>query len=465
MKRPSPQPTADITIEEVDDVEMQPSEKEKAKEKTTDPSKLTIPTNGAAAPGPSPTLTSRSSFSGPKSNSIPKEPSKLRYSFQAENSPIPPLATASAAHALPTPPTPSPLTIGAVSSGYTFTFKPTSPPTNGVTTAVGPKDVPQDAKTPLTDEEAKIRVRAMDSKSLPVFVVTASGTTVHSMSPAHVRARDAVKVVPSSTLPKFDFSSSESFSFAPSSLPAKLSVSTFNPVASTSASHTTASSSTGPAPVKGFDFAAAGMKAPAAKKDTWDCGLCGLSNPVSAAQCTTCEEPAPAGISVPKAPTAAPSLSLPTPPVQGFNFAAAGLKAPSAPKDTWNCSLCGLSNPKAAPKCDTCEEPAPVDASAPKPPPVAAPPSFSLPTPPVQGFNFAAAGMKAPSTPKDAWSCSLCGLSNPKTAAKCTTCDEPAPAGAATPSSGTSNSGLKMPAPPASFGGFGSFGMPTPPAP
>ncbi|KII87179.1 hypothetical protein PLICRDRAFT_42829 [Plicaturopsis crispa FD-325 SS-3] len=96
----------------------------------------------------------------------------------------------------------------------------------------------------------------------------------------------------------------------------------------------------------GFNFTAAGMKAPAAPaSSTWTCDVCMLSNPASATEkCTVCESPK-------NKPAAAPAPA--------FDFAAAGMKVPSKPKGSeWTCGICMCSNPATAQeKCTVCESP------------------------------------------------------------------------------------------------------------
>ncbi|KAG6856263.1 hypothetical protein H0H87_006019 [Tephrocybe sp. NHM501043] len=104
-----------------------------------------------------------------------------------------------------------------------------------------------------------------------------------------------------------------------------------------------------------------------------------------------------------------------------FNWAAVGTKPPVADGSTWICSLCTLSNPQSATEeCEFCETRR--DRKVIVPP--SAPPVVAT-TPAVQAFNWAAAGMKAP-TAGDNWTCSLCQLSNPASATeKCNTCENP----------------------------------------
>ncbi|KAJ7132152.1 hypothetical protein C8R44DRAFT_849716 [Mycena epipterygia] len=104
-----------------------------------------------------------------------------------------------------------------------------------------------------------------------------------------------------------------------------------------------------------------------------------------------------------------------TAPVQGFNWAAAGVKPPkpaSAP-GSWECGTCMLANgPEAKDKCAVCDSPRAVPEKA----------------PPVQGFNWAAAGAKPPkpANAPGSWTCGTCMLMNgPEVGDKCAVCDSP----------------------------------------
>lgn len=127
-------------------------------------------------------------------------------------------------------------------------------------------------------------------------------------------------------------------------------------------------------------------------------------------------------------PSASPPKTAEVPPV---------FKAPAAASTTsgqWKCNLCDLMNPDSAKeKCTICDAPRPSSTSGSTPAASASSFSFGKPAqvsaPPVQGFNFAAAGMKPVSKPSGgSWTCSLCMLSNPDSAKdKCTVCDAPRP--------------------------------------
>ncbi|KDR80595.1 hypothetical protein GALMADRAFT_207620 [Galerina marginata CBS 339.88] len=404
----SPPSDSDITIEEVD-ISMQSTEIEKAKELP----KLTTQINGNASTNPASASspTSRSSFSAFKPNSIPKEPSKLRYSFQAEVS----SATSSPA-STPTPlpqATPPPLPksdfkFSPPSSDFTFKVddKATSPKSQ-------PLPIKPEGKENNPEMTVKAQVRAMNAMSLPVFAFALPGTLVFPSTPDHVKARNDAKALSKTALPTFDFGSEMSavqFSFNYDPAKPKQG-SHFNPTAPKqnkpfvlglglpTTPFTPPKPTASSAPVKGFDFAGAGMKVPTISKDAKACSLCGLSNPATASKCSTCEEPFFATTSQ-------------APPVKAFDFAASGMKLPTVSKDAKACSLCGLSSPVTASKCSTCEEPFPA----------------SLPmAPPVKGFDFSAAGMKPPSASKDTWSCPSCALSSPAAAQECVVCGEPKP--------------------------------------
>lgn len=98
-----------------------------------------------------------------------------------------------------------------------------------------------------------------------------------------------------------------------------------------------------PKPAGGFDWAAAGMKAPEKNVGQWTCTLCALKNEASATQCSVCET---------KKPVEAPAPAS----GGGFNWAAAGMQAPQVASGSWTCSLCACSNAGSATKCSVCDE-------------------------------------------------------------------------------------------------------------
>ncbi|OBZ74103.1 hypothetical protein A0H81_06017 [Grifola frondosa] len=110
------------------------------------------------------------------------------------------------------------------------------------------------------------------------------------------------------------------------------------------------------------------------------------------------------------APASAPAMAPAAAPSAAFNWAAAGMKQPVKPSgSSWTCSLCGLNNDASAmEKCAVCEAP-----------------RADKPKPATTGFNWAAAGMKAPTIAAGQWKCSTCMCTNPEGANKCTVCDTP----------------------------------------
>ncbi|TFK51718.1 hypothetical protein OE88DRAFT_1807654 [Heliocybe sulcata] len=117
------------------------------------------------------------------------------------------------------------------------------------------------------------------------------------------------------------------------------------------------------------------------------------------------------------AKTSAPASSGSKPTSGGFDWAAAGMKPPAA-NAGWTCSVCMVNNKSGAAKCMACEEPAPAGAAKPEP--------AKAPGAPTGGFNWAAAGMKAPER-SDNWLCKVCMCSSPGNLEKCVVCEEPRP--------------------------------------
>ena len=414
---------ADVTVEDLEDVDID-------KEKDKDPLK---PSNSTGQ------LSRSTQFQSFKPSSIPREPSKLRFSFQAESSsssptpistpiPLPPLSSEEP----PSVSTSAPPSIQVVSNGFNFSFKsPLILPKEKE--AASESTVRESTKSPDV-ETVKAQVRALDIKALPTFKFSLTGSTTFSGTPEHANARDAVKVIHVSSLPSFAFPSN-SLSFDVDSanpkrttpLPVKDSSSGFKPIM---ASATPSSNIFGTLPSKSpptppvaptpFNFAAAGMKLPSIAKDIWNCSHCGLSSPQNAIKCTICDEPKPGSTKL----TPPPSFTVVpvAQPVKPFDWAGAGLKAPTTSTDAWNCGECGLSNPRSETKCTICGEPK-------GGPTISTPPAPSLSyiaalaaEPVKHSFNWAGAGLKAPTASKDIWECGECGLSNPISATKCTIC-------------------------------------------
>jgi len=373
-KAPSPSPVPEITIEEVVDVDMQGAEKAQEKATSNDAPKP----NGSSAPAHSSSPTaSRSSFGGLKANSAPKEPSKLRFSFQAESastppSPAPPVSSKSPLSTMPALPK-TDFKFSPPSPGFNFSFKVDNKEAPSPT-ASPEQNVKKDDK-PAGVDFIKAQVCEMDVASLPQYDLTATTTTALPNITNHARVRDDVKVLPRSTLPTFDFGAATGFSFnydssspkrvhdpplqkfnASRSSPPKI-PKPFPPGSSTFTFGSSSSSPTFAPPPQAFDFAAAGMKAPTPKKDTWTCSDCMVTNSLSASKCVACEAPSPQGEPAPS--FASPAVAPPPPavPVKGFDFAAAGMKVPTVSDDAWVCSLCAISNEKSLSKCKACETP------------------------------------------------------------------------------------------------------------
>ena len=113
------------------------------------------------------------------------------------------------------------------------------------------------------------------------------------------------------------------------------------------------------------------------------------------------------------------SYSLPTfaftfgakPASTGFNWEAAGMKPPTKAVGSWSCGVCMVNNDASKAKCVSCKEPRPESA-----------PKAAAPT---GGFNWAAAGVKAPTKAPGTWACKVCMVNNDVTKTKCVSCDEP----------------------------------------
>ena len=165
-------------------------------------------------------------------------------------------------------------------------------------------------------KDARAFVAAMREDELPKYTF-ALPMSSPGAGPSTLKARQAALAAPVTSLPTFDFSK------AP---------------APTSASKPSA-------PSGGFDWGAAGLKPPPKPSaDQWTCAECTLVSPASADKCVVCDAPR-AG-----APKAAP--------VQGFDWAAAGVKPPpQAGGGQWTCSTCMLKNPVDASQCTVCDTP------------------------------------------------------------------------------------------------------------
>ncbi|BFZ64979.1 hypothetical protein YB2330_006142 [Saitoella coloradoensis] len=189
-------------------------------------------------------------------------------------------------------------------------------------------------------------------------------------------------------------------------------------------------------PTGGFNWAAAGMKAPE-KKAGWECTVCMISNKDEDSKCAACETPKPG-----EKPVEEPTMS------KGFNWAAAGMKAPER-KAGWECSVCMISNKDEDNTCVACEtaKPGAAPAAADVKPKIGGAFQFTPSGPAVpSGFSLAGAAAPDAEKPKPA------GFSFAEPT-------KPSPSGFSFPAaSGTDSAPGAKPA-----GGF-SFGTPAPPA-
>ncbi|KAG6853632.1 hypothetical protein C0991_002692 [Blastosporella zonata] len=396
--------SSDLIIEEV---EVTSSTPEKPQSVTSPP--LASTSTSTALPG-------KSVFSGLKSTSAPKEPSKLRYSYQPETtgSPAPapaaPLPGESAFSSLTSAPRPAPpafpsfaptptppntsfsFNVPAPTSASSFTPSTFSFSSSAPTPRPASNSHHESLASALTPQQAALKV---PQSSLPTF---AFPIEVEVPNSAHAKAIGEAKSVPKASLTRYNFNRGA-----------------LADIAAAKASTSTASAS---APVVPFDWMAAGVKPPS-NGSTWKCSVCALSSPLSATECEICETPRGSKPDAP--PSVVPAPAPVSAPVVPFDWAACGAKPPASDGTGWICLLCSLSNPMSATEqCKYCETPRPAAPSS-----ATSVPAPSTPAPAVQGFSWAAAGMKPP-TAGAGWTCSLCGLSNPASVTdKCTICDAP----------------------------------------
>ncbi|KAI0693176.1 hypothetical protein C8T65DRAFT_760751 [Cerioporus squamosus] len=254
---PPPTKTPTVTVEEVDDVEMStaPSSKPDSSTSYTLPSEVIEP--GDEKPekkrstSPTPTFTMGS---GSGNLLCPKAPSKLRFSVQADND-----------EKMETNAAPAPVPAPALAAV----------PSYGTATAVVPpfKPATMGAEKP---KDARALVAAMREDELPKYSFQLPLSSPGA-GPSTLKAREAAKAAPVSSLPKYDFHKAP----VPASAP--------------SGSLNGAAAGVQPPPkpaVQGFNWAAAGMKAPPKPAGTqWTCSVCMLSNPSNASKCTVCDAP------------------------------------------------------------------------------------------------------------------------------------------------------------------------------
>ncbi|KAG1781053.1 hypothetical protein EV702DRAFT_691158 [Suillus placidus] len=224
------------------------------------------------------------------------------------------------------------------------------------------RNLPKETQT--TSPKAKLppkeAVAAMEVDELPRYSFKLA-EAAYPAGPSHIKARIAAASMSRLSLPTFEF----------------------KPVAPST---------------NGFNWTAAGMKAPAAATSgIWSCGTCMLENPDSAKdKCTICDAPRSGGAAQPAAV-----------PQKTFDWSKTAMKVPPTQHaEIWQCDTCMLPNPDSAKlKCTVCD--------------AARPGASSAPT----GFDWSAAGLKAPGSSTDTWTCSLCMLKVPTSATKCTVCD------------------------------------------
>jgi len=263
----------------------------------------------------------------PLKSSAPKEPSKLRFGFAAvESDPGSPPPTKSASDTpapAPTPDQPNLLFSLSSSKPPTIPSRPTAP-TPAVATLLpeaGPSSEPHSTKA--IPKDPKQAALLLDTASLPSFSFNV--TTALKPLLNHAKERGAALVADSSSLPTFAFV----FGAKPAST--------------------------------GFNWGAAGMKAPMKAADSWKCPVCMINNNSDKTKCGACEEPRPESAATKGPTTIAPAaisgFSKPAAPNGGFNWSAAGIKAPTKAPGTWKCKVCMLDNEVTKTKCAACEEP------------------------------------------------------------------------------------------------------------
>jgi hypothetical protein len=242
-------------------------------------------------------------------------------------------------YASPTKKQPAPSTafvfkpsIGAGSSTPAFTF-------GSANTAKQPSAAPAPAPTlSFTFDPSK--------KAEPLSTNTSAAKAQPKELPKDEKSRAAA--VPVSQLQAFDFTLSAqtiegSKALKDQAKAAELMTFKFTTTTTKSAPPATAPKATG-----GFDWAAAGMKAP--NSAGWTCDVCMVSNPADKEKCLSCESDRPRNSA-----NVAAAPALPKTNGGSFNWAAAGMKVPVM--TGWTCDVCMVSNPADKDKCLSCETP------------------------------------------------------------------------------------------------------------
>lgn len=318
----------------------------------------------------------------PLKSSAPKEPSKLRFGFAAESDPDSPPP------AKPTSDTPAHASDQSpVSSSSLSALKPPVIPSRPIPSVSSTAVVtPLPEAGPSTESHSKKQVPKdpkqaallLDLSSLPSF---SFDLPTGLQSPLkHTKERNAASVAGTSSLPAFTFTpgakiASAGFNWeaAGLKLPAKVAgswvcgtcmvdndaskskcVSCEEPrpdsatTNGTTAVPAAVSELLKPAvPTGGFNWAAAGIKAPTKAPGTWTCNVCMVDNDAAMVKCVSCEEPRPSSSTAPE-----PAVSS-----GGFDWAAAGLKVPTKAAGTWTCKVCMVDNDATRSNCVSCEEP------------------------------------------------------------------------------------------------------------
>lgn len=264
----------------------------------------------------------------PLKSSAPKEPSKLRFGFAATesdpDSPPPTKSVSDTPAPAPTPDQPNvPFSLSSPKPP-TIPSRPTAP-TPAVAIAsplpeAGPSSEPHSTKA--TPKDPKQAALLLDTASLPSF----SFNVTTGLKPLlnHAKERSAALVADPSSLP--------TFAFVLGATPAST----------------------------GFNWDAAGMKAPTKATDSWKCPVCMINNDSVKTKCGACEEPRPDSattIGTTTTPVAMSGSSKPAAPTGGFNWSASGLKAPMKAPGTWKCNVCMVDNDVTKTKCAACEVP------------------------------------------------------------------------------------------------------------
>jgi hypothetical protein len=392
-----PSRNADVIIEEIE----VPAPKAATKPaEVVEPSSAAQQTTSATTSATRETSPDKSSASSRFARSAPKEPSKLRYSIAPEDQEERKDERA-----------PSPMAEDDAKPAFAFAAVPKPAPTfaSAPAPAQAPASAPAPAPAPLE----------------PAFTIkpdTNTGSRKAEKTPKDMKA--AALAIPRAELPTYDFTlpkvgeSSKSVTAMAVISVAAVDLPTYDFTAP--ALGDKGKGKAPAAPSGGLNWGAAGMNASSAFApfaDVWTCDTCMLKNPASVKdKCSVCDAPRPG---------AAAGAAACAPATSGFNWSAAGMKPPttSASGGEWACDTCGLKNPaSAAEKCTICDAPKPGGAT---PTPAAAPTMPVPPAAPFVGFNWAAAGMRAPTAAGAAeWTCGTCGLKNPASATeKCTICD------------------------------------------